>query len=74
MKLFYFSDRDDTERTFWDPEGAKNSAVSEQRKPFCNSGLTCQMDLSADPTYLRKWDKSGQKNMAYVPEILQTSC
>lgn len=36
----YFPDRDDTERTFWDPEGTKNSAVSEQREPFRNSGLT----------------------------------
>lgn len=29
LKLLYFSDRDDAERTIWDPEGTKNSAVSE---------------------------------------------
>lgn len=74
LKWLCFSDRDDTERTIWDPEGTKNSAVSEQRKPFCNSGLTWQMDLSTDPTYWRNWEKSGQKNTAYITEILQTSC
>lgn len=71
VKLLYFSDRDDVERTIWDPEGAEDSTVSEQRKPFCNSGLTWQMDLGTEPTYLRPQDKSGQKNTAYVTRILQ---
>lgn len=53
VKLFYFSDRDDVERTIWDPERAEDSTVSEQRKPLCNSGLTWQMDLGTELTYLR---------------------